>query len=169
MATFTLVFVALVVLAYVVVALRKPSAAVEGLKAGGMSLVGVIPVMLAGFALAGLFQALIPEGFFIKWLGGAKGVKGVFLATLLGAVTPGPIVVPLAVVLGLAKGGAGAGSMVAYLVAWDVMPVRKLPLTLTLLGDWKFVLMKFGIGLPITILAGLLANAVSMNVRFFKS
>ena len=162
---FTLIFAALVVGAYLIVALKRPAAATDGLRMGGMSLMKTLPVILAGFALAGLLQALIPRASLVNWLGAQQGIKGVVLATLLGAVTPGPIVVPLAVVAGLAKGGAGVGGMLAYLIAWDVVAVRKVPMTVAFWGNWKLAAVKLAVALPLTLLAGLLANWIFPNLR----
>lgn len=164
----TPIFIGLVFIAYLIVHFTKPSVAEEGLKIGGISFVKVIPLILAGFAMAGLLQALIPKGFFVNWLGGQKGIKGVFLGTILGSITPRPIIVPLAIIPGLEKGGAGIGTMIAYLVAWDVIPLRKIPMTVALLGNWKFALLKFSIALPLTLMAGLLANWFFPNFRFFE-
>jgi len=166
---FTLIFVALVVGAYLVLFLRRPSTAADGLRIGGASLLKTMPVILAGFALAGLLQALIPKASLVDWLGAQQGIKGVFLATLLGAATPGPIVLPLAVVAGLAKGGAGMGSMLAYLIAWDVIAVRKMPMTVAFWGNWRLVAAKCAIGLPLTLLAGILANWIFPNTKLLES
>ena len=165
---FTLIFVALIFAAYLVLLLSKPSVAADGLRIGGISLMKTMPVILAGFAMAGLLQALIPKASLVNWLGSQQGIKAFFLATLLGAVTPGPIVVPLAVVAGLAKGGAGMGSMLAYLVAWDVIAVRKVPMTVAFWGSWRLVAVKCAIGLPLTLLAGILANWLFPNARLLE-
>lgn len=165
---FTMIFVALIVGVYLVFFLRNPSVAASGLRTGGMSLFKTLPVILAGFALAGLLQALIPKASLVDWLGSQQGIKGVFLATVLGAVTPGPIVLPLAVVAGLAKGGAGIGSMLAYLVAWDVIAIRKAPMTVAFWGNWRLVGIKCAIGLPVTLVSGLLANWLFPNLQLYE-
>jgi len=168
MDTFTLIFIALIAAAYLMFFLLKPATAERGLKMGGRSLLKTLPVIVAGFAMAGLLQALIPKASLVNWLGARQGIGGVFLGALLGAVTPGPIVVPLAVVAGLAKGGAGMGSMLAYLVAWDVIAVRKVPMTVAFWGNWRLAAVKCAIGLPVTILAGVLANWIFPNARFLE-
>ena len=168
MDTFTLIFIALIAAAYLAFFLRKPSTAAEGLRIGGMSLLKTLPVILAGFAMAGLLQALIPKASLVNWLGAHEGIKGVLLGGLLGAVTPGPIYVPLAVVAALAKGGAGMGSVIAYLVAWDVIAVRKIPMTVAFWGNWRLAAVKCAIGLPLTLLAGLLANWIFPNAKFLE-
>jgi len=168
MNSFTLAFVGLIVGAYLMFFLKKPSVAAAGLRIGGTSLMKTLPVIIAGFAMAGLLQALIPKAFLVKWLGSQQGLKGVLLATVLGAVTPGPIVVPLAVVAGLAKGGAGMGSMLAYLIAWDVIAVRKAPMTVAFWGGWRLVAVKCAIGLPLTLLAGIVANCLFPNLKLYE-
>jgi uncharacterized membrane protein YraQ (UPF0718 family) len=165
MGKLTLIFVGAVFVFYIIVYFKKPSLAVEGLKSGGVSLLKVIPLILAAFALGGLLQVLIPSGFFSRWLGPQKGFRGILLGSLLGGITPGPIYLAFPVASGLLKGGAGIGTVIAYILAWDMWPIRRLPLEVALVG-WKLVLIKFTLALPLSILAGFLANLIFPRIIF---
>ena len=165
MGKLTLVFIGAVLVFYIVVCLKKPSLAVQGLKLGGVSFLKMIPLILAAFALGGLLQVLIPSGIFSRWLGPQKGLKAIFLASLLGGITPGSMYVVFPLASGLLKGGAGIGAVIAYILAWDMWPVRRAPLEAALIG-WKFVLIKFTLALPLSIAAGFLANLFFSRIIF---
>ena len=165
MGKLTLIFVSAVLVFYVIIYLKKPSLAAQGLRAGGVSLLKVIPLILAAFALGGLLQVLIPSGFFSRWLGPQKGLKAIFLASLLGGITPGSMYVVFPFASGLLKGGAGIGAVIAYVLAWDMWPVRRAPLEAALIG-WKFVVVKLVLALPLSMLAGFLANLFFSRIIF---
>ena len=92
-ATMNIMMVALPVLAvvcYLVVVVKNPSLATRGLKFGGMGLLKTLPIIVAGFGLAGLLQVIEVRELVSSWLGAQRGFRGVLLGTLLGALTPGP-------------------------------------------------------------------------------
>ena len=99
---------------YAAVAIRNPAFAGRGLRTGGTGLLRAAPIVVAGFALAGLLQAVEVHGFVSTWLGAASGARGILLATVLGALTPGPVYFVLPLAAGLLKGGAGAGVVVVF-------------------------------------------------------
>ena len=162
----TLVFAGFVLLFYLLVFLKKPSLAFSGLKTAGAGFLKAMPLIMAAFALSGLLQMLIPANSFSRWLGPQQGFKAVVVASFLGGITPGPIYVVFPIAFGLLKGGAGIGAVIAYIVAWETWPLRRLPLEVSLIG-WKLVLIKLILVLPLSIIAGVLANLFFAKVIFF--
>jgi len=165
MGKMTIIFIGMVFIFYGIVFFKNPSIAIKGLKFGGGGFIKTIPLILAAFALGGLLQMLVPPAFFSKWLGPQKGLKGIFMGCLLGGVTPGPIYLAFPVASGLLKGGASIGTVIAYILAWDMWPIRRMPLEVALIG-WKFVLIKFTLALPFSLLAGFLANLIFSRIVF---
>jgi uncharacterized membrane protein YraQ (UPF0718 family) len=155
----------LAVICYVVVVVRNPSLAARGLKFGGMSLLKALPIIVAGFGLAGLLQVVEVRELVTRWLGSQSGLKGVLVGTLMGALTPGPVYFALPLAGGLLKGGAGAGVVVAYITAWDVCSVRRLAIDLALI-DWKVVSVKFGLSVLFSIGAGFISGLVFSKTTF---
>jgi uncharacterized membrane protein YraQ (UPF0718 family) len=49
----------------------------------------VFPRLLVVFALAGMIQVIIPTEYVSKMIGEGSGVKGILIATVAGAFTPG--------------------------------------------------------------------------------
>ncbi len=161
----TVIFVVSVAIFYAILYFKKPSLVIEGLKFGTTGFVRAIPLILAAFALSGLLKVLIPAGLFARWLGPQKGLQGIFLGGILGGITPGPIYVVFPFAYGLLKGGAGIGTVIAYVLAWDMWQLRRMPLEVALIG-WKFVLIKLVLTLPLSFLAGFLANIFFPRIIF---
>ena len=161
-----LIFIGFVVLLYIAVYFKRPSLAMTGLRAGGISFLKALPLIIFAFALGGLLQALVPVNSFSSWLGSQKGFKAVMLGSLLGGITPGPIYVVFPIAFGLLKGGASVGAVIAYLVAWQTWPIRRLPIEISLIG-WQLALIEFILAIPLSIIAGLLANIFFSRVIFF--
>ena len=155
----------LAIACYVVVVLKDPSLASRSLKAGGMGLLRAMPIVVAGFALAGLLQAVEVHELVSGWLGSGSGIKGIVLGAVMGAVTPDPVYFALPVAGGLLKGGAGAGIVVAYITAWDACSIRRLAIDLALI-DWKVVLLKFGLSALFAVAAGVVAGIVFSKTSF---
>ena len=89
MDTTTLV-VAAAALVLLIVALRQgPEVALAGFKAAGQSLWRNLLLLLLGFVVAGLAQAIIPQELITRWLGGRAGITGVLIGCVLGGLVPG--------------------------------------------------------------------------------
>ena len=155
----------LAIVCYLVVVVRSPSLAARGLKFGGMGLLKALPIIVAGFGLAGLLQVIEVRELVSGWLGSQSGFKGILMGTLLGILTPGPVYFALPRAAGLLKGGAGAGVVVAYIAAWDSCSIRRLAIDMALI-DWKVVSVKFGLSLLFAIGAGLVSGLVFSRTTF---
>ncbi len=94
-------------------------------------------MLIFAFTVAGMIQVLIPTEFLSKWVGAESGMKGIFLGTIAGSLSPGGPYVNLPIVAGLLKSGAGVGTMVAFLTAWSLWAVARLPMDIGIVG-WKF-------------------------------
>jgi uncharacterized membrane protein YraQ (UPF0718 family) len=62
---------------------------------------------------------------------------------------------------GLLRTGAGVGTMVAFMTAWSLLGVHRLPMEVGVLG-WKFALIRLACVFFFPPIAGLIAN------RFFS-
>ena len=81
-----------------------------GLKVGGEMFLGVLPLLVFAFAIAGLVQVLIPQGLVLRWLGEKSGFKGILIGCIAGGLTPGGPYVSFPIVASLYKAGAGIGT-----------------------------------------------------------
>ena len=131
-----------------------------GLLVAGRTLWRNLPILLLGFAIAGLVQVLVPRELISRWLGDQAGIRGVFLACLVGGLVPGSPYAVFPLVAGLYKAGAGLGAVVGFVSAWSLWSVSRLPIEMALIEP-RAALVRYGITFVVPPLAGLLANAVA--------
>ncbi len=131
----------------------------KGFTFGGKTFLTTLPLLIIAFAIAGLVQVLVPREFVVRWLGAGAGFKGIMIATVAGAVTPGGPYVSFPIVASLYKSGASVGTVVAFVTAWSVWAVARFPLEMGLVGP-KLAIARFLSTLIVPPLAGLFAQAV---------
>jgi len=127
------------------------------LKTGTKLLLDTAPLLIFAFLIAGLVPVLLPPPLVQKWIGAESGIRGIFMGTLAGAISPGGPYVSLPLALGLLRAGAGVGAMVAYLTAWSLIAFARLPMEIGILG-WKLTLIRLACTFFFAPIAGLLAT-----------
>jgi uncharacterized membrane protein YraQ (UPF0718 family) len=135
-----------------------------GLKAGARTLWRNLPVLLLGFAIAGLAQVLIPKEWITRWLGGQSGFKGVLIGCVLGGLVPGAPYATFPLIASLYQAGASLGAVVGFVCAWALWNVSRLPVEIALI-DGKPALVRYGLTFVVPPLAGFLANALAPLLR----
>lgn len=155
----TTIFLALVALALAGMAWRRGGLALvgEGLRQGGQTLLQVIPLLAAAFLIAGLAQALVSQESVERWLGAGAGWRGLLLACLAGALTPGGPYVYYPIAGSLLHAGAGLGVLVAFVTAKNLWSISRLPLEIALLGT-RLAVLRFALTLVVPPLMGFLAE-----------
>ena len=152
--------VALLVIGY----LRGGGEHIMGLKSGGTLLLQILPLLIFAIIIAGMIQVLVPAELISRWVGAESGIRGIFIGTVVGAVMPGGPFVCLPIAAGLLRVGASIGTMVAFLAAWSLWAVSRLPLDIAILG-WQFTLIRLACTFFFPPIAGLIANVIFPNVR----
>ena len=128
-----------------------------GLKAAGNILLQIAPLLILAFIVAGMIQLLVPLETIAKWVGAESGFRGILIGTAVGSLTPGGPYVTLPIAAGLLRAGAGIGTMVAFMTAWSLIAVSRLPLEVGILS-WKFALIRLACVFFFPPIAGLIAN-----------
>ena len=128
-----------------------------GLKAAGGILLQIAPLLIFAFIVAGMIQFLVPIEMVAKWVGAESGFRGILIGTAVGSLTPGGPFVTLPIAAGLLRAGAGIGTMVAFITAWSLLAVSRLPMEVGILG-WKFALIRLACVFFFPPIAGLIAN-----------
>ena len=128
-----------------------------GLRTAGSLLIQITPLLIFAFILAGMIQALIPTEMISRWLGVESGFRGILIGTVLGGLTPGGPYVSMPIAAGLMRAGAGIGTMVAFITAWSLLAIVRLPIEVGLMG-WKFTLIRMACTFFFPPIAGLIAN-----------
>lgn len=128
-----------------------------GLKVGGEMFLGILPILVFAFVIAGMVQVIIPREFIIKYLGAEAGFKGILIGCIAGGLTPGGPYVSFPIVASIWQAGAGIGTVVAFVTAWSLWAVGRLPYEISLISP-KFALIRFASTLVFPPLAGIIAQ-----------
>lgn len=96
--------------------------------------VALFPILGSVLVIVGFSEVLVPRAWISGALGHDSGIRGIFIASGVGALLPGgPFVVfPLAGAMLGAK--AGIGPIVALVSAWAVWSIPRIPLEMSFLG-----------------------------------
>ena len=103
----------------------------------------------------------LQEELMAKWVGEESGLRGILIGTLAGGFMPGGPYVSLPLAAGFLRAGAGIGTMVAFITAWSLWAVARIPMEVGIIG-WRFTLIRLACTFFFPPIAGLLA-------RFFFS
>lgn len=131
----------------------------NGLVAGGETLLSVVPLLIAAFLIAGLIQTLVTREVVTRWLGGRAGWRGIALACLGGALIPGGPYVYYPIAAALLHAGAGLGVLVAFVTAKNLWSLTRLPMEVALLGV-RLTTMRVVVTLFLPPLLGFLSEAL---------
>ena len=157
----TLILLAIALSAGIAVWYFKGSGAVEEAVRADLRLVlQIVPMIVAGLMLAGLVEVLVPREFVARWLGTSSGFRGLLLATVAGAMTPGGPFSSFPIVLALQRAGADIGTMVTFITAWSVIGINRLLVWEIAFFDPDFLIIRFLSSIPLPIIAGLIARGL---------
>lgn len=145
--------IALLVIGYT----QGQSQHITGIKSAINMTVQILPLLVFAFVVAGMIQVLIPHELLSKWVGAESGIRGLFIGTVAGGLTPGGPYVSLPIVAGLLRSGASIGTMVAFLTAWSLWAVGRLPMEVGILG-WKFTFVRLASTFFFPPIAGFIAQ-----------
>ena len=150
----------LTILAY----LRDPAYPLEGLRNGAKLFFDILPAMVFAFIAAGMISQVLPRELLTRWIGDESGFRGIIVATIAGAVTPGGPFVQFPVVAALLKSGAGIAPLGAYISSWALLGVHRYFIwELPLLG-WKLSLCRYIASMFFPIFIGLLTRFLWVKV-----
>jgi uncharacterized membrane protein YraQ (UPF0718 family) len=160
MDTTTLVLAAVAVMLLAIAFWRGRGLPLAGLSVAARTLWSNLPIVLLGFAIAGLVQVLVPKALISTWLGAQAGIKGILVACVAGGLVPGSPYAVYPLVAALYRAGAGVGTVVAFSCAWSLWSVSRLPVEMALI-DPQVALVRYGITFLVPPIAGLVANAAA--------
>lgn len=156
----TLIMAALAAIMLFIAFLKGDGSHITGLAISWKLILMTMPLIVFALVLAGMVQVLLPQDLISRWVGVESGLRGIFVGTVAGAVTPGGPYVSLPVVAGLLQAGASSGTMVAFLTSWSLWAVARLPMEFGILG-WRFTVIRLISVLIFPPIAGILASVVS--------
>ena len=126
-------------------------------------LIEIVPALAIGFFLSGLTHEFIPQGWVDKNLGN-KGLRAIFLSTLIGTLLPICCWGSLPIAISFYKKGAKLGPVLAFLLATPATSISALLVTYTILGI-KFAVFIFFAVIVMGVLIGIVGNTLSYTRR----
>ncbi len=124
----------------------------------------VLPLLIFAFIVAGMVQVLVSPEFIARWVGEGSGMRGIFLGSIAGGLTPGGPYVSLPIAAGFWKSGASVGTMVAFLTGWTLIAGTRIPMEIGILG-WKLTLIRFASTFFFPPIAGWIAQTLFGGMR----
>ncbi len=119
-------------------------------------LIAVIPIILMAVLLGAYVQKLIPASLARRWVGTDSGIRGLALATVAGALTPGGPFAAFPLAVGLYHAGASLAVCVTYITAWGVLGVQRILVWEIAFFGIEFVALRMLVSLPLPFVAGLI-------------
>jgi len=151
---------AIAVITTIIAFKKDPELAVQGARDSFGLFIGILPLMVVGIWTAGMLTSIFPKDTLSRLIGDEAGMKGLFIATIAGAFTPGGPFVQFPLVIAFLKAGAGIASVVTYLTAWSLLGLnRMLVFELPLLG-WRLTFARLLASFCLPPLAGLLTKFI---------
>jgi len=155
-----LTYLFLIVIVYGVLFRISPGRTRQSLAVAGQSLGRLLPLLVAVFALIGLFQVYLPPEVIQQRLGAASGWGALISGGLLGAVAIGPPVAAFPLAGSLLAAGAWPPAIAAFIVSWVSVGVISLPMEAEVFG-LRFALARNAIAFLAALLIGLLVGVVA--------
>lgn len=144
----------------VVVALVRGDGTLNtGFQGSWRALIQLLPLLIGVFIIIGFADALLPKELIARLLGGESGFRGILLASGMGVLTPGGPFVSYPLVATLYQSGAGVGPLVAFVTAWALGSVSRLPLEIGLVG-LRLTAIRLASSLIFPPVAGLIAAGI---------
>ena len=117
------------------------------------------PLLLAIFALIGLFQQFVPPETIHAWLGADQHFWALINGGLVGAVAIGPPVAAFPIAGSFIASGAWPPAAAAFIVSWGSVGVVTLPFEAHVFG-WRFALWRNLLTFLCALVIGLLIGGV---------
>ena len=137
-----------------------PSRVGQALGSGGKLFLSILPSLILGFSLAGFIHALVPGEMISAWMGHDSGIRGLFVGTIAGMLTPGGPFMHFPILASFMSKGAAVGPVCAYIAAWSLLGFsRFIVWELPMLG-YKVAFARYAASLAFPPLIGWLASIV---------
>jgi uncharacterized membrane protein YraQ (UPF0718 family) len=131
----------------------------QGLKIAAGLTWQIAPMIVFAMVIAGMIQVLIPRELVSRLVGGQSGLRGILIGTVAGTLSPGGPYINIPLVGALLNAGASIGTTVAFLTAWSLISLSRLPMEVGILG-WRFTAVRLASSFFFPPIAGLIAQGL---------
>jgi uncharacterized membrane protein YraQ (UPF0718 family) len=118
----------------------------------------ILPKVAAGCLIGALVRLLVPRELIVRWVGEGSGIRGLVIASVVGAVFPGgPFTIfPLAGAFLLI--GADKGAAVAFVTGWLLLGVNRAIIWEMPFFGPDIVMLRMAVTLFVPVMAGIMAR-----------
>ncbi|MCB2178752.1 permease [bacterium] len=117
-------------------------------------------ILVLAFITVGFVEVLSPQNLIETYLGPQSGWRGLLLAEVIGMLLPGGPYAVFPIIGVIYAGGAGLGPVVTLVASYSLLAFLSVSFELPFMG-WRFSVIRWGTGLLLPLLAGLIAMLVS--------
>ncbi len=128
-------------------------------------LLNLMPRVVIALTIAALIWVMLPRDRMSALVGRDSGLRGLVIATLAGAVTPGGPSSAYSLLAVLAGSGADRGALIAYIVSWATLGMQRILVWDIPFMGVEFAFLRIFVSLPLPILAGLIARRLTTELR----
>lgn len=160
LATWVLVLAAIAMV--IAAGLRGRETFMLGLEGTRQAVIRFLPLFAAIFFIIGFSDVLVPKALISRWLSDAAGLRAIAIASVLGAIMPGGPFVSYPIIATLYENGAGISAVVAYVTAWSLWSLPRLPMEFGILGP-RLTLARLASTALFPPLAGLIARMLFLR------
>lgn len=114
----------------------------------------MISILPAVMILMGIFAVFVPRDLVVRYLGKDAGIRGIFLAIIMGALPTGPLYIAFPIASTLLKKGARISNIIVFLSAWSCIKIPQELVELEFLG-FRFMLTRLTLTVISVIVMGL--------------
>ncbi|RLF40456.1 MAG: hypothetical protein DRN21_02095 [Thermoplasmata archaeon] len=121
-------------------------------------------ILPAVMVILGLFAVWVPKDIVVKYLGNASGIRGIFLAIILGALPTGPLYIAFPMAAALLKKGARISNIIVFLSAWACIKIPQEMVELQFLGV-QFMISRLILTIIFVVIMGLMIEQITSLVQ----
>ncbi len=142
-----------------VVMLLNPEVGMKSASISGFQLTQMLLVIPPVFILLGLLDVWVPRETMVKYMGEKSGLKGMFLAFIIGSFAAGPLYGAFPIASVFMKKGVKFSNLMIFIGAWSTTKIPMLMFEMTYMG-MKFALTRLAVDIPGIILIAFALNRV---------
>ncbi len=154
-----LIYLVIITLAYLLLARVSAQKTRESLQVAGKSFVKLTPLLLAIFALIGLFEQFVSPAWIESRFGAEAGLMALLTGGGLGSVAIGPPLAAFPLAGTLIDNGAWPSAVATFIVAWISVGIVTMPFEAEVFG-LRFTLLRNSLAFISALLIGLCIGIV---------
>ena len=116
--------------------------------------------ILVALSIAALIWVMMPRDKISALVGSNSGLRGILIALVAGAFTPGGPSSAYALLAVLTTGGADIGALIAYITSWSILGMQRILIWDVPFMGYEFASFRFLVSIPLPIIAGLTARVL---------